>query len=205
MADRLAEFAGFAIVTIITLTFFSLPFPFSAPAISITATLLVAVAAVVLWLAGRIDAAHASALSRKINGLARSVAVAARTALRTVGSRRFGAAVSVTTMAWIAQIVAFSLCARAAGVTVPLAGTLSAIVAISMGSVVRTTPGNVGVFQFLYALAVVPFGVVRADAIAVGVLIQAIQIAVGVSAAALCLPWTARSLMKGDRSREVPG
>jgi len=42
--------------------------------------------------------------------------------------------------------------------------------------IVRATPGNVGFFQFVYALTAGEFGVARNDAIAVSLLIQTIQI-----------------------------
>jgi len=42
--------------------------------------------------------------------------------------------------------------------------------------IIRATPGNVGFFQFVYALTAEQFGVPRNDAIAVSLLIQTLQI-----------------------------
>jgi len=42
--------------------------------------------------------------------------------------------------------------------------------------VIRATPGNVGFFQFVYALMAEQFGIARNDAIAISLLIQTLQI-----------------------------
>jgi hypothetical protein len=61
-------------------------------------------------------------------------------------------------------------------VDIPAAGSLAALLAINLGLLIRATPGNVGFFQFVFALATEPFGVARNDAIAVSLLIQTLQI-----------------------------
>jgi hypothetical protein len=50
------------------------------------------------------------------------------------------------------------------------------LLGINVGLIIRATPGNVGFFQFVYALMAEQFGVSRNDAIAVSLLIQTIQI-----------------------------
>jgi len=72
---------------------------------------------------------------------------------------------------------------------VPVAATVAALVLVNLGGVIRSTPGNVGVFQLMYALGVASFGVGRTEAIAVAILIQAIQLLSAVGAGALCVPW----------------
>jgi hypothetical protein len=47
---------------------------------------------------------------------------------------------------------------------------------VNLGLVLRATPGNVGFFQFAYALTVEQFGVPRDPAIAVSLLIQTLQV-----------------------------
>jgi uncharacterized membrane protein YbhN (UPF0104 family) len=79
-------------------------------------------------------------------------------------------------LAWIGQILTFQLAAAAAHVDIPAAGSLAALLAINLGLLIRATPGNVGFFQFAFALAVEPFGIQRNDAIAVSLLIQTLQI-----------------------------
>ncbi|MGK2963184.1 MAG: lysylphosphatidylglycerol synthase transmembrane domain-containing protein [Gemmatimonadaceae bacterium] len=89
---------------------------------------------------------------------------------------RFAGALVISLIAWVLQIATFQLAAAAANVTIPPAAILAALLATNLGLLVRATPGNVGFFQFVFALTVVPLGVSRSDAIAVSLLIQSIQI-----------------------------
>jgi len=89
---------------------------------------------------------------------------------------RFVGAMILSLLAWVFQIVTFALAAEAAGVEVPLAASLAGLLAVNLGLVLRATPGNVGFFQFAYALTVEQFGVPRDPAIAVSLLIQTLQV-----------------------------
>jgi len=89
---------------------------------------------------------------------------------------RFIGALIISMLAWVGQILTFELAAAAAHVSIPVAGSLATLLATNLGLVVRATPGNVGFFQFIYALTAGQFGVARNDAIAVSLLIQTIQI-----------------------------
>jgi hypothetical protein len=77
---------------------------------------------------------------------------------------------------WITQVLTFEYAAAAAHVQMPAAASLAALLAVNLGLLIRATPGNVGFFQFVFALAAEPFGVARNDAIAVSLLIQTLQI-----------------------------
>ena len=89
---------------------------------------------------------------------------------------RFLGALLLSMLAWVGQIYTFELAAAAAHVSIPPAGSLGALLAVNLGLLIRATPGNVGFFQFVFALATEPFGVARNDAIAVSLLIQTLQI-----------------------------
>ena len=89
---------------------------------------------------------------------------------------RFAGALLISMISWVLQVATFQLAAAAANVAIPPAAILAALLATNIGLLVRATPGNVGFFQFVFALTVVPFGVSRSDAIAVSLLIQSIQI-----------------------------
>lgn len=89
---------------------------------------------------------------------------------------RFTGALTLSLLAWVFQIITFALCAEAAGIDVPLAASLAGLLAVNLGLVLRATPGNVGFFQFAYALTVEQFGVPRDPAIAVSLLIQTLQV-----------------------------
>ncbi len=82
----------------------------------------------------------------------------------------------LTIIAWLGQLATFVYAARAARIHLPVQGSLAALLAVNVSLVVRATPGNVGFFQFAYALATAPFGTIEANAVGVAVLIQALQI-----------------------------
>ena len=82
----------------------------------------------------------------------------------------------LTIVAWLGQLATFAFCASAAHIRLPLQGSLAGLLAVNVSLVVRATPGNVGFFQFAYALATAPFGIHEANAVGVAVLIQALQI-----------------------------
>ena len=99
-----------------------------------------------------------------------------QTAGRLATGPRFLAAMVLSLLSWGFQLWCFDLAASAAHVPIPLAGSLACLLGINVGLIIRATPGNVGFFQFVYALMAEQFGVPRNDAIAVSLLIQTIQI-----------------------------
>jgi len=100
--------------------------------------------------------------------------------LHTIGGistgPRFTTAILLSVGIWAMQVWTYSLTARAAHFNLPLVGTVAAILAVNLGFAVRATPGNVGVFQAMYALTAVGFGMDQDQAIAVAFLIQTQQI-----------------------------
>ncbi len=78
--------------------------------------------------------------------------------------------------AWAVQVATYHLIARAAGLPLPLSGSVAAMLAVGISFLVRATPGNVGVFQVIYAMTVSRFGIADAPAVAAALLIQAIQV-----------------------------
>jgi uncharacterized membrane protein YbhN (UPF0104 family) len=68
------------------------------------------------------------------------------------------------------------LTAVAAHLHLPIVGTVAAILAVNIGFAIRATPGNVGLFQVLYAATATAFGLDENQAIAVAFLIQTQQI-----------------------------
>jgi uncharacterized membrane protein YbhN (UPF0104 family) len=89
---------------------------------------------------------------------------------------RFGVALALSVGIWAMQVWTYSLTARAADFNLPLVGTVAAILAVNLGFAVRATPGNVGVFQAMYAATAAGFGMDKDQAIAVALLIQTQQI-----------------------------
>ena len=113
-----------------------------------------------------------------------SIAGRARRYLRRFGASaaelstapRFVGALLLSMAAWGGQLAVFALTARAAGVSLSLAGNLAGVLAVNAGLLIRATPGNVGVFQLAYTLAAGHFGVASHRAVAVSLLIQSLQI-----------------------------
>jgi uncharacterized membrane protein YbhN (UPF0104 family) len=89
---------------------------------------------------------------------------------------RFAGALAISLFAWALQVATFQAAASAAHVVIPPAASMAGLLATNLGLIIRATPGNVGFFQFVYVLAVAPFGVDREAAIAVSLLIQTVQI-----------------------------
>jgi uncharacterized protein (TIRG00374 family) len=89
---------------------------------------------------------------------------------------RFTVALALSVAGWVLQVATYQLTARAAHFPIPLVATISAILAVNIGFALRATPGNVGVFQFMYAATAAAFGLDAERAVAVALLIQAQQI-----------------------------
>jgi uncharacterized protein (TIRG00374 family) len=78
---------------------------------------------------------------------------------------------------WAMQLLLFGLVARAAHIAMPGSAQAAALLTTNAGLLLRATPGNLGVFQVVYALTAARFGVPTSDAVAVALLIQVVQIA----------------------------
>jgi uncharacterized protein (TIRG00374 family) len=100
---------------------------------------------------------------------------------------RFVAAMLLSIGAWGLQIATYHMTARAVHFPITFTGTVAALLAVNIGFLFRLTPGNVGVFQFVYALTAAALGFDSNAAVAVAFLIQAQQIlpvtAIGVALA----------------------
>lgn len=89
---------------------------------------------------------------------------------------RFGIALVLSVGIWALQVSTYALTAAAAHFPLPLVGTVAAILAVNIGFAIRATPGNVGLFQVLYAATATAFGLDENQAIGVAFLIQTQQI-----------------------------
>ena len=78
--------------------------------------------------------------------------------------------------AWALQVATYHVIALAAHLPLSLAGSVSAMLANGVSFLIRATPGNLGVFQVLYALTVHSFGIAEGPAVAAALLIQTIQV-----------------------------
>jgi uncharacterized protein (TIRG00374 family) len=89
---------------------------------------------------------------------------------------RIALALLISLVAWALQLSTYHLAVAAVHLSLPVAGSVAAMLAVGISFLVRATPGNVGVFQAVYALTVRSFGVGESDAVAAALLIQAVQV-----------------------------
>lgn len=88
---------------------------------------------------------------------------------------RYTAAVGITIGVWVFQLLSYHYTARAVHFDLSLAGSIAALLAANVGFALRVTPGNVGVFQLVYAMTAAAFGMNKDAAIGVAVVLQVQQ------------------------------
>lgn len=114
--------------------------------------------------------------------------------------RRMIPALGLSLLGWAGQWATFHYAARAAALPISPSESLLALLAVNASFLIRLTPGNVGVFQLLYALVAESAGLDRDRALAVAFLINAIQY---IPVVVIGLPF-APSLARGRDARVAP-
>ena len=89
---------------------------------------------------------------------------------------RLTAAMGLSLGAWALQLATYHVAATAAHLPISLTGSVAALLTVGISFLVRATPGNVGVFQVVYALTARSFGIAETPAIAAALLIQTVQV-----------------------------
>jgi uncharacterized protein (TIRG00374 family) len=90
-------------------------------------------------------------------------------------TRRISIAIALTLVDWCSELVSYSLVARAAHFPIGVPGSLLALLAVNVGFLVRVTPGNVGVFELVYASVAHSLGYPTDVAIGVALLLHLVQ------------------------------
>lgn len=88
---------------------------------------------------------------------------------------RIAAFVSVTIVIWYLDAMGSVLAASALGLNLSLPVAFLLIAGLSVGSALPSTPGYVGIYQFVAVTVLTPFGFTRSDAIAFILLAQAMM------------------------------
>lgn len=176
--ERLFELIGYVVLLALSVSFLELPHtlermrPVAWVALGLVLVLLV-------YLVRRPEVIEVPAAETVIGWRAHASAYLKQLA-RTIGGistgPRFVVALALSVGIWALQVWTYALTARAADFNLPLVGTVAALLAVNLGFAIRATPGNVGVFQAMYALTAVGFGMDKDRAIAVALLIQTQQI-----------------------------
>jgi phosphatidylinositol alpha-mannosyltransferase len=136
------------------------------------------------WLLGRHGGATRShrveALLRTVRGALAQV----RDGLRVFGNPRLGAtAAAFQLAAWGLQLLSCYLLFIALGLDdrAGLGAAAAVLFAVNVTAVLPATPSNVGVFQFACVLVLGVYGVGQADALAYGIVLQAVEVATAVA------------------------
>lgn len=175
--ERVFELVGYVVMLALAVSFLELPEsiarmrPFAWIALMVIAVLFV-------YLIRRPE--HVDEVAEAAVGWWPKTRQYGRKFLQTLGGistpSRFAFAMLLSVFGWAVQIATYHLTARAAGFELPLVGTVACILAVNLGFAIRATPGNVGLFQMMYAVTASAFGMDRDQAIAVAFLIQTQQI-----------------------------
>lgn len=89
--------------------------------------------------------------------------------------RRFAAFLGFTAAIWSLEALGVIVVAGALGLQMPLTAALLLLAGLGFGSALPSTPGYVGIYQFVAVTILVPFGFSRADAIAYILVAQALN------------------------------
>jgi uncharacterized protein (TIRG00374 family) len=87
---------------------------------------------------------------------------------------RLGAFVGLTAVIWTLDAIAVVMGGLALGLTMPVPVAFLLIAALGLGSALPSTPGYVGIYQFVAVTVLMPFGFSRVDAIAYILVAQAV-------------------------------
>jgi uncharacterized membrane protein YbhN (UPF0104 family) len=89
---------------------------------------------------------------------------------------QFVAPLVLSVVNWAAQWLTFHWAVVATHVSTSATVSLAALVAANIGGILRITPGNVGVLQFSLMLGMVAFHIPEDQALAAGLVLQAVQV-----------------------------
>ena len=176
--ERLFELIGYVIMLALAVSLLPLPQALERTRPFAWLALLV-IAVGMIYLVRRTERAEETILANPLGWRAKTRQYGQRFMQALAGvstGPRFAAALLLSVAGWGLQVATYALTARAAHFPLPLVGTVACILAVNIGFAIRATPGNVGVFQMLYAVTASAFGMEREAAIAVAFLIQTQQI-----------------------------
>ena len=109
-------------------------------------------------------------LTRRGIGMLHELGTGSRSLLRHPG--RSAVYASLTAALWLCDAVSMLCLAHAFGDTLSFIQALLFLAALGLSSAVPSTPGYIGVFQFVAVAVLVPFGLSRADALAIVLVYQ---------------------------------
>ncbi len=87
--------------------------------------------------------------------------------------RRLLRFLGITTLVWCTDALGAVLCAASLGLPLSFPVAFLLLAGMGLGSALPATPGYVGIYQFVAATVLIPFGIARSDAIAFSLVLQA--------------------------------
>jgi len=167
------------------------PWAAKASAFSLGAFAAMFVLVVGFWLRGErfFNAVLGRMLPERSCAWALRVLTSARTGLEILPDTKLVAAAFALTLAvWFLPIVSSYVLMLGFGFDLPFAAALVVFVAIGVGTALPPPPGMFGVFQIAAVLALGLFGVPKAEALAYGIVLNAVQFVTLVAQGLLALP-----------------
>ena len=123
-------------------------------------------------------------IRNRLTGLAAQVLLGLRTFHSFTRLAGFGA---FTAVIWSVDCVTAILCAHAFGIDMPIRVALLLLAGMGLGSALPSTPGYVGIYQFVTVSILTPFGVSHDDALAYSFVSQALGYVVVLALGLPCL------------------
>ncbi len=202
--EKMMDAAAMVLFIHLTLLIADLPDWANRASTASLAIFLVLLALVVgFWLKGPVffDGTIGRLLPDRARAWCLRVLSSAREGLRILPDRRLVALVfGVTLLLWSLPILSSYVLIRAFGFDVPVAAAFVIFVAIGLGTAVPHPPGMVGVFQVAAVVALGLFGVDKAQALAYGILLNAVQLVTLVAQGAVALPFVGVGLGRITRA-----
>ena len=144
------------------------------------------------WLHGEsfYDRTLARVLPEHARGKVRKVLMVARQGLQILPDRRLVAGVFVVTLAlWLLPILSSWLLIRAFDFDVPVSAAFVVFVCVGLGTALPNPPGMFGVFQIASVYALGVYDIPKSEAVAYGIVLNAVQFFSLVLQGVLAMPW----------------
>ncbi|MDQ2766943.1 MAG: flippase-like domain-containing protein [Gemmatimonadota bacterium] len=173
--ERAVDLCGF--LTLLACAVLLFPAP-RALGIGASVVLGIVVVALAHWARGAPVGRHtaAPAASHSVLGRCRRYVQRVVASTREIATtRRVAIAFALTLLDWCSELASYSLIAYAAHFPIGVRGSLLALLAVNVGFLVRVTPGNVGVFELVYASVAHSLGFPTDVAIGVALMLHLVQ------------------------------
>lgn len=177
--EKMMDAAAMVLFIHLTLVIADLPtWAHRASGFSLGTFLVLLTIVVATWMRGEkfFDATLARLLPARACAGTRRVLLSARDGLQILPDRRLVAVVFAMTLAlWTLPIVSSWLLLRAFGLELPVAAPFVIFVCIGLGTALPNPPGMFGVFQIATVVALGLFQVPQSQAVAYGIVLNAVQ------------------------------